>query len=211
MRKRTKPLVLPEEFYRQTLHPPAWQPINLTQPQCGCITVNITAGCFVYCFARLGDRRWLWLYLPSGPRDLLPGSAFSISRGLPGRSSGRRISMTTKGKQVAVGCHLWEPDLFQGVLGAVRSFFQTLQHDVIQRVAVDTVTQRRLWSSPDSLGSLATCYGGIWLRATTPPTHTLLFFCLRTSLLLLFHLMNTPACRFFSLRSHFKCSFFKLL
>lgn len=36
------------------------------QPQYGYITVNITAPCFVYCFARRGGERWHLLYLPSG-------------------------------------------------------------------------------------------------------------------------------------------------
>lgn len=45
-----------------------WRPINLTQPQYGYIRVNITAACFVYCFAQRGGGRCLLLYLPSGPQ-----------------------------------------------------------------------------------------------------------------------------------------------
>lgn len=103
-----------------------WWPINLTQPQYSDITVNITAACFVYCFALRGGGRWLLLCLPSGPQTRSQTELLASTQ--PLRSNiRRRISMTAKGKRVGVSHHLGEWwDSFPPVLGAVRSVHMAL-------------------------------------------------------------------------------------
>lgn len=78
------------------------------QPQYGYITVNITAPCFVYCFARRGGRKMTSAAFTLWIADPFPDDAFNVGRGLSGRSGRGRVSMIAKGKLVAVGRHLGE-------------------------------------------------------------------------------------------------------